>query len=76
MATLSAKIQGASQIFVVDGEPDRLALAEKLGAVTIDDKDDDVGEKIRELTGGLGADCGAECVGISATTRRAKKSPI
>jgi threonine dehydrogenase-like Zn-dependent dehydrogenase len=39
MATLSARIQGASQVFVVDGEADRLALAKKLGAVTIDDKD-------------------------------------
>ena len=27
MAALSARIQGASQIFMVDGQPDRLALA-------------------------------------------------
>jgi threonine dehydrogenase-like Zn-dependent dehydrogenase len=32
MAVLSARIQGASQIFIVDGQADRLALAEQLGA--------------------------------------------
>jgi threonine dehydrogenase-like Zn-dependent dehydrogenase len=37
--------------------------AQQIGAVPIDDQDGDVGERIRELTNGLGADCGAECVG-------------
>ncbi len=36
MAAMSARIQGASQIFVVDGQPDRLALAKKIGATPID----------------------------------------
>src|SRR5580693_1972594 len=75
MATLSARIQGASQIFVVDGEADRLALAKKLGAITIDDKDGDVGDQIRELTGGLGADCGAECVGYQCHNAAGKEVP-
>jgi glutathione-independent formaldehyde dehydrogenase len=35
MAALSARIQGASQIFVVDGESDRLALAKQIGATAI-----------------------------------------
>jgi glutathione-independent formaldehyde dehydrogenase len=31
MALLSARIHGASQIFIVDGQQDRLALAKKMG---------------------------------------------
>ena len=75
MAALSAKIQGASQIFVVDGEPDRLALAEKIGATPISDKDGDVGDRIREMTNGLGADCGSECVGYQCTNSAGKEVP-
>ena len=75
MATISAQIQGASQIFVVDGEEDRLALARKLGATAINDKDGDVGEQIRELTGGVGADCGAECVGYQCHNAAGKEVP-
>src|SRR5580658_3448225 len=57
MAAMSARIQGAAQIFVVDDIEERLALAEEIGATTIDDKDGDIGDQIREATGGLGADC-------------------
>jgi glutathione-independent formaldehyde dehydrogenase len=63
MAAMSARIQGAAQIFVVDGKKDRLALAKKIGATPIDTMDGEVGDQIRELTGGWGADCGAECIG-------------
>jgi glutathione-independent formaldehyde dehydrogenase len=75
MATLSAGIQGASQIFVVDGESDRLALAEKMGATTINTKDGEVGDQIRELTNGLGADCGAECIGYQCHNSAGKEVP-
>src|ERR1700742_2739122 len=75
MATLSAGLQGASQIFVVDGESDRLALAEKLGATTINTKDGNVGDQIRELTNGLGAECGAECIGYQCHNSAGKEVP-
>jgi glutathione-independent formaldehyde dehydrogenase len=75
MAALSARIQGASQIFVIDGEQDRLALAEKLGATAINSKNGDVGDRIRELTHGLGADCGAECVGYQCHNSHGKEVP-
>jgi glutathione-independent formaldehyde dehydrogenase len=75
MATLSASIQGASQIFVVDGESDRLALAEKLGATTINTKDGKVGDQIRELTNGLGADCGSECIGYQCHNSAGREVP-
>ncbi len=75
MAAMSARIQGASQIFVVDGQPDRLALAKKIGAMPIDTKDGDVGNQIRELTNGLGADCGAECIGYQCHNSAGKEVP-
>jgi glutathione-independent formaldehyde dehydrogenase len=53
MAAMSARIQGASQIFVVDGEEDRLDLANEIGATTFNTKDGDVGDQIRDLTGGF-----------------------
>jgi threonine dehydrogenase-like Zn-dependent dehydrogenase len=37
MAALSAQVKGASMVMVVDTHKDRLALAEKIGAVPIDD---------------------------------------
>jgi glutathione-independent formaldehyde dehydrogenase len=75
MAALSAKIQGASQIFVVDHKADRLALAEQVGATAIDSSDDDVAEQIRGFTDGLGADCGAECVGYQCHNSQGKEVP-
>ncbi len=47
--------------------PDRLALAEKLGAIPIDDSDNQSVEKVLELTGGEGADRGCECVGYQCS---------
>lgn len=75
MAAMSARIQGASQIFVVDGQADRLALAKEIGATPIDTKDGEIGDQIRELTHGLGADCGAECVGYQCTNSKGKEVP-
>lgn len=75
MAALSARIQGASQIFVVDGHKDRLELAEKIGATAIHSMDGQVGDQIRELTGGYGADCGSECVGYQCHNANGEEVP-
>ena len=75
MAALSARLQGASQIFVVDGQQDRLALAKEIGATPIDTKDGEIGDQIRELTGGLGADCGSECIGYQCHNTAGKEVP-
>jgi glutathione-independent formaldehyde dehydrogenase len=75
MAAMSARIQGAGQIFVVDGQPDRLALAKKMGATPIDTKDGEISEQIREMTNGLGADCGAECIGYQCHNSKGKEVP-
>jgi threonine dehydrogenase-like Zn-dependent dehydrogenase len=66
MAALSASIKGAAKIMVVDRHPDRLALAEEVGAIGIDDGEGSPVEQVLELTNGEGADRGAECVGWQA----------
>ncbi len=66
MAAHSADIMGASQIFVVDKEPDRLALAERYGATPVDFSKVDVTEFIMDATDGFGVDCGVEAVGYQA----------
>jgi glutathione-independent formaldehyde dehydrogenase len=66
MAALSAITQGAAKVMVVDRHPDRLRLAQEIGAMTIDDSKVNPVEAVMEETRGLGADRGAECVGYQA----------
>ncbi len=66
LAAHSAMLRGASRVFVVDKEKDRLALAGKIGAETINLSDQDPVEAIIEATNGMGADRGVEAVGYQA----------
>jgi len=66
MAALSAITKGASKVMVVDRHPDRLRLAEEIGAMPIDDSAVNPVETVIQETNGLGADRGAECVGYQA----------
>jgi glutathione-independent formaldehyde dehydrogenase len=66
MAALTAITKGAAKVLVVDRHPDRLRLAEQIGATTIDDSTTNPVEEILNQTAGLGADRGAECVGYQA----------
>lgn len=63
MAAYSAVLRGASQVMVVDRHPDRLKLAESIGAIAIDDRQGDHVQRVLDLTNGEGADRGCECVG-------------
>jgi threonine dehydrogenase-like Zn-dependent dehydrogenase len=63
MAAHSAMIKGACNVIVVDRHPDRLRLAESIGAIAIDDSKENPVDRVMELTHGLGADVGCECVG-------------
>jgi threonine dehydrogenase-like Zn-dependent dehydrogenase len=63
MAAYSAFIKGAAQVFVVDTHADRLKLAESIGAIAVDNTNGDAVEQVLNLTEGLGADRGCECVG-------------
>lgn len=75
MAALSATVKGASLVMVVDTHKDRLALAEKIGAVAIDDTEGGGIERVMELTGGRGADCGCECVGYQCCNMQQHEVP-
>ena len=72
-ATAVAHDMGASQVIVIDGQPSRLEMAEKCGATsTISMRDYPTAEariaRVKELTGGIGADIVVEVVGIAAAT--------
>lgn len=75
MAALSASLRGASQVFVVDFEPDRLELAERFGATPIDSSKNDPVASIIELTDGFGVDCGVEAVGYQAHDPSGQEHP-
>jgi glutathione-independent formaldehyde dehydrogenase len=75
MAAHSAVIRGASQVMVVDMHKDRLALAEKAGAIAIDDSDGSGVDQIMELTKGKGADRGCECVGYQCCDKHGHEVP-
>lgn len=65
-AAYSALLKGASKVMVVDRLKDRLELAEKIGAIAIDDSKGSPVTQIMEETDGQGADKGCECVGYQA----------
>lgn len=75
MAAYSAVIQGARQVMIVDRHPDRLKLAERIGAIAIDDSKEDPVERVMELTKGRGADKGCECVGWQAHDPQGEEHP-
>ncbi|KAB8233577.1 glutathione-independent formaldehyde dehydrogenase [Aspergillus alliaceus] len=75
MAAYSAQLRGASRVFVVDRVPERLAVAEKIGCISIDfTKGDAVGQIIR-LNGGE-VDRSVDAVGYQAVdTSGSKEKP-
>lgn len=75
MAAYSANLRGASKVMVVDHQRDRLALAEQIGAIGIDQSAGDPVERVLELTGGEGADKGCECVGWQAHDPQGEEHP-
>jgi glutathione-independent formaldehyde dehydrogenase len=75
MAAISANLRGASQTFVVDFHPDRLALAERVGATPIDLAKGDVVDAIMAATDGFGVDCGVEAVGYQAHDPSGQEHP-
>ena len=75
MAAHSAALRGASQIFVVDKEPDRLALAESFGATPVSLADGDPLQAIMDLTDGFGVDRGVEAVGFQAHDPAGQEHP-
>ncbi|WP_200301009.1 S-(hydroxymethyl)mycothiol dehydrogenase [Streptomyces adelaidensis] len=71
-AVVGSSLAGAAKIIAVDIDDHKLATAKKLGAThTVNSKDTDAVEAIRELTGGFGADVVIEAVGRPETYKQA-----
>jgi threonine dehydrogenase-like Zn-dependent dehydrogenase len=61
---IAARRLGAEQIIILGRHPDRIALAREFGATdAVSERGDEAVERVRELTGGLGAHSVLECVG-------------
>jgi glutathione-independent formaldehyde dehydrogenase len=75
LAAHSAMIRGASEVFLVDKQRDRLDLAGKIGATPVDFSRGDPVEQIMDATGGRGADCGVEAVGYQAHDPSGEEHP-
>ncbi len=65
-AIKSALLLGAETVFAIDHYPDRLSMAAGSGAVTINFDKEDVYEKLKDLTGGIGPDACLDAVGLEA----------
>jgi threonine dehydrogenase-like Zn-dependent dehydrogenase len=64
----SAFLLGAERVIAIDTVPERLAMAEAAGAITIDFMKEDVYDRIQELTHGRGADACIDAVGTEPET--------
>ena len=69
-----ARLVGAETVIAVDVAPDKEALARLNGATDFIPADEQAARRIRERTGGRGADHAFECVGSASTIRQAWSS--
>lgn len=63
---MCAQLYGPAQVLAVDMVDSRLKLAGEIGSVPIDARQGDVGQRVKEITGGRGADAVMEAVGNEA----------
>lgn len=76
MAIRSAFLLGAERIIAIDTVAERLALASSAGAVTLNFMEEDIYDRIMELTGGRGADACIDAVGTEPETMASFDSVI
>jgi threonine dehydrogenase-like Zn-dependent dehydrogenase len=67
MAIASALMLGAEKVIAIDSVPARLRLASRLGPVnTVNFEEEDVFDRLKQMTGGRGPDACIEAVGLEA----------
>ncbi|WP_061933687.1 zinc-dependent alcohol dehydrogenase [Aureimonas sp. AU22] len=66
MAIKSAFMLGAERVIAIDTVPERKAIAAQSGAIVLDFMDEDIFERIQELTNGRGVDASIDAVGSEA----------
>lgn len=69
-----AHTMGALDVFAIDINEERLAMAEGFGAIPIDASRGDPVEEVRRLSAGRGVDVALELVGLPSTMRQAVQS--
>lgn len=69
-----AKAFGATTVFAIDINEEKLKLASKYGAVPLNGKEVNVVEEIRRQTGGRGVDVAIEMIGLIETQKQALQS--
>lgn len=75
-AILAAKMLGAAQVIAIDCVPERLAMAERTGAIPINFSEESVVLRLTDLTGGRGPDRCIDAVGMEAHVARSFDSMI
>ena len=65
-AVASAFLQGAGRVIAIDKYQDRLDMARRLGAFTVNFEAEDPTKMVKELTGGVGVDRVIDAVGVDA----------
>lgn len=65
-AIASAILQGAGRVIAIDKYDDRLAMARRQGAFTVNFEVEDPVETVKSLTGGIGVDRVIDAVGVDA----------
>jgi threonine dehydrogenase-like Zn-dependent dehydrogenase len=72
---IAARRLGAEQVIILGRHPDRIALAREFGATdVVSERGEEGAERVRELTGGLGAHSVLECVGHGESTETALRA--
>lgn len=66
MTIRSAILLGAQQVVAIDNIPERLEMAEAGGAITINFDEENVVERLNELTGGEGPEKCIDCIGMES----------
>jgi glutathione-independent formaldehyde dehydrogenase len=75
MAAYSSMLRGAAKVFSVDRVPDRLRLAEQIGAIPINYTEGEVAAQIKDRNNGDGTDKGIDAVGYQATVAEGEEQP-
>jgi len=72
MAAYSAKLRGASAVYVVDRIPERLQKAQDIGCIPVDLSKGDPAAQIKHMRGGSEVDRGVDAVGYQAVSADGK----
>jgi threonine dehydrogenase-like Zn-dependent dehydrogenase len=75
LALVSARVRGAGRIIAVDHREDRLALAKRMHAETVNFDAEDPVAAINALTGGIGVDRAVDAVGVDADSPQTGRRP-